>query len=129
MSKELKIILIINIVVALFYGILYLFLPEIVYALNEAPSFDPHFWRLWGGICITLGIIGIFGLLKGDWDYFKLLFLFVICFLFVTFIINITTAFYLSRTPINIIYHWIDNIVIILIAVLDAFFYWKEEKK
>jgi hypothetical protein len=129
MSKELKILLIINLVVALIYGILYLFLPEINFALNDAPYFDPHFWRLWGGTCVTLGIVGIIGLLKGEWDHFKLLFLFAIILLFATFIINITTAVYITRSATNLIFHWIDNVVIIVIALIDAIFYWREEKR
>lgn len=129
MSKGLKILLGINIIVALIYGIMYLFFPEIIYAINEAPYFDPHFWRLWGGVCMTLGIVAIFGLVKGDWIYFKLLFFFAICFLFVTFIINITTALYLPRSPVNLMYHWIDNIIIILIAIIDIIFYSREEKR
>jgi len=129
MSKGLKIILIINVVVALIYGFLYLFLPEINYALNDAPYFDPHFWRLWGGICVTLGIGGIIGLLKGDWDNFKLFFLFAITVLFVTFIINITTTLYITRSATNIIFHWIDNVVVLVMALIDAVFYWREEKK
>jgi len=48
-SKEMKFVLIINMIVAFAYGIMYVFLPEAVYALNDAPYFDPHYWRLFGG--------------------------------------------------------------------------------
>ncbi|MFW9820977.1 MAG: DUF4345 family protein [Candidatus Thorarchaeota archaeon] len=128
-SKEFKILLLINIVVAFVYGVLYTFLPNVVYSLNDAPYFDNHFWRLFGGVLIGIGITTLLGLKKGDWDSMKLYVLYAIIFLIITGIINVTSTIYITRSATNMIFHWIDNIVIIVFAVIDSFFYWKEEKK
>ncbi|MHA1468121.1 MAG: hypothetical protein ACTSP6_08600, partial [Promethearchaeota archaeon] len=62
MSKGLKIILYVDIVVAIYYGVLYLLLPEFYYQRNDAPVFDLHMWRLFGGTIFVLGIAGILAL-------------------------------------------------------------------
>jgi len=70
LSKFMKIVLIVSIIAALIYGILYLFVPDFYAGLNDPPAYDPHFWRLWGSICISLGIIGILGFVRNDWSQF-----------------------------------------------------------
>ena len=128
-SKEMKIVLIINMVVAVVYGIMYVFLPEIVYSLNDAPYFDPHFWRLFGGVLIAMGIPVLLGIIKGDWDYIKLFFLFAIIVLIILVLVNLTSNIYVTRSATNLVFHWLDTIVIIVMIVLDTFFYLREEKK
>jgi hypothetical protein len=128
-SKAFKILLLINVIVAFVYGILYTFLPNVVYSLNDAPYFDNHFWRLFGGVLIGIGITTSLGLKKGDWDSMKLYVLYAIIFLIITGLINITSTIYITRSLTNMLFHWLDNIVIIAFAIIDSFFYWKEEKK
>jgi hypothetical protein len=114
-SKFMKIVLIINIIAAFVYGIFYLFIPEIYANLVEASDYNDQFYRLWGGTCVSLGIFGILGLLRNDWDRFKMLFEFVILWLIITEIINFASFAYIVRTPANLASEWIDVIVIILI--------------
>ena len=128
-SKEMKIVLIINLIVGLIYGIMYVFLPEGVYALNDSPYFDPHFWRLFGGAILAIAIVALLGIIKGDWDHIKLFFLFAIIFLSITALLNITSIIYVTRSTTNLIFHWLDNIVIIAMVIIDTFFYLREEKK
>jgi len=121
--------LIVDIIVAFVYGILYVFLPHIVYSTNDAPYYDPHFWRLFGGVILGIGIVAVFALLKGDWDHIKFFIFYTIIFLIITGIINLTSAIYVTRSVINLGFHWLDNILIILLAILNAFFYIREGKK
>jgi len=128
-SKEMKIVLIINLIVAFVYGIMYVFLPEAVYSLNDAPYFDPHFWRLFGGVLIAMGIPVLLGIIKGDWDYIKLFFLFAIMLLIILVLVNLTSNIYLIRSATNLVFHWLDTIVMIVLVVFNTFFYLREEKK
>ena len=128
-SKEMKIVLIINMIVGLVYGIMYIFLPEGVYALNDAPYFDPHFWRLFGGALVAVGIGILLGIIKGDWDKIKLLFQFAFVFLIIIALVNLTSNIYVARSATNLIFHWLDTIVVILLLIFNAFFYFREEKK
>jgi len=128
-SKEMKIVLIINMIVAFVYGIMYLFLPEAVYSLNDAPYFDPHFWRLFGGVLIAMGIPILLGIIKGDWDYIKLFYLYAIISLSIMALVNLTSNIYVTRSATNLVFHWLDTIVMIVLIVFNAFFYLREEKK
>jgi len=128
-SKEMKIVLIINLIVAFVYGIMYVFLPDTVYSLNDAPYFDPHFWRLFGGALIAIGIPVLFGIIKGDWDYIKSLFQYAIILLIILAVVNLTSNIYVTRSATNLVFHWLDTIVIIVLAVFNTFFYLREEKK
>ncbi len=128
-SKEFKIMLIIDIIIAFIYGILYVFLPEIVYSMNDAPYFDPHFWRLFGGAILTIGIVAIYAFIKKEWNDIKSFVFYVLVFLIVIGIINITSAIYVTRSMTNLGFHWLDTILIILLAILNGFFYMRENKK
>ncbi len=129
MSREYKILLIVHIIVAFIYGIMYLFLPETVYSVNEAPFFDPHFWRLFGGILFAIGIAGIVGLKMGDWEKVKLLMLYAITFLIILILVNLTSNTYIIRTATNLVFHWLDTTVMIVLLIFDIFFYIREERK
>lgn len=129
MSKEYKIILLVNIIAAFIYGILYVFFPEFVYSGNDAPDFDPHFWRLFGGALLAVGIVGIYGFLRVDWDKIKLFMLYGIVILLIILLINLTSNIYVIRSATNLIFHWIDNVVIIILLITNVFFYMKENKK
>jgi hypothetical protein len=128
-SKLFKIILIIDVIVALVYGILYIFLPEVVFALNDAPFYDPHFWRLFGGAILSLGIGSILSLIIKEWEKIKLFFLTTIIFLIITAIGNISSALYTTRSIINLGFHWLDTILIIILVIVNGFFFLREEKK
>ena len=128
-SKEMKIVLIINMIVAFVYGIMYVFLPETVYSLNDAPYFDPHFWRLFGGALIAMGIPVLLGIINGDWDYIKLFFQYAIIALIIFVLVNVTSIIYVTRSATNLIFHWLDTIVMTVLIVFNTYFYLREEKK
>jgi hypothetical protein len=128
-SKEMKILLIINMIVGLVYGIMYAIFPEAIWALNDAPYFDPHFWRLFGGSLVATGIGILLGLLSKDWDKIKVFYQFAIVLLIIIALVNLTSNFYVVRSATNLIFHWLDNIVILALLVVNIFFYIREEKK
>ena len=128
-SKELKLMLVADVIVAITYGVLYVFAPNVVYSMNDAPYYDPHFWRLFGGVLIGIGVVAILAILNGDWDNIKMFLLYAIIFLLITGIVNLSSAAYATRSATNIVYHWIDNSVIIVFFVLNLLIYMREEKK
>jgi hypothetical protein len=129
MSKEYKIIVLVNIIAAFIYGILYVFFPDFLYSVNDAPYFDPHFWRLFGGALLAVGIVGLYGFLKVDWDEIKLFMLYGITILLVILLLNLISNTYVIRSATNLIFHWIDNVVIIILLIINVFFYMRENKK
>lgn len=127
LSKFFKIALVIDIIAAFVYGTIYLFIPDIYRVLVDAPAFDIHFWRLWGGTCISLGIFGVIGIIRNDWDYLKIIIEFVIVWLIITVIINFISL--PGRSLTNLASEWTDIIVIIVLIVLNIYAYFKENKK
>ncbi|MHA1196329.1 MAG: hypothetical protein ACTSRH_02690 [Promethearchaeota archaeon] len=127
-SKFMKIVLSINIFAAFIYGILYLFIPEFYSSLVDAPNYNPLFFRLWGATCTSLGIVGILAFLRNNWEQFKILFEFVILWLIIQDIVNLTSFSYLARSPTNIASQWTDIIIIILLIIIDIYAYLKENK-
>lgn len=129
LSKFFKIILIINMIAAFIYGILYLFIPEIFAGLVDAPAFDLHFWRLWGGTCVSLGIFGIIGYIRNEWSTFKVIIEFVILWLIITVIINFVGFADITRSPTNLISQWTDIIIILILIIIDIYAYLRENKQ
>lgn len=128
-SKEMKIVLVINMIVALVYGIIHLLFPESIHTLDDAPFFDPHFWRLFGGALTAIGIAFLLGLLKGEWNNIKVLSQLAIIYLIIIALVNLTSGIYLTRSITNEIFHLFDNIVTILLLILNIIFYLREEKR
>ena len=128
-SKMFKIMLLIDVIVAFVYGILYIFLPDVVYTLNDAPFYDPHFWRLFGGAILSLGFGSIISLIMKDWEKIKIFILTTLIFLIITAIGNISSVLYTSRSITNLGFHWLDTSLIIVLIILNGFFYLREDKK
>ncbi len=129
LSKLFKIVLIINIIAAFIYGILYLFIPEIYAVMIESPSFSLQFWRLWGVTCFILGIMGIIGLLRNDWTQIKILIEFSILWLLGMNILNIIFLFDPSHTTTSFTSEVTDVIIIFVLIVLDIYVYLRENKQ
>lgn len=125
-SKRMKLILIINTIAAFIYGFLYLVIPEILADLNDAPHFDPHFWRLWGGVCMVLGIFGLLMIKRAEWEGIKILWEFVIIWLIMIVIIDLMTMFTIHRSAVNFASELFDIIVIAALIVVDTYFYLQE---
>ncbi|MHA1669035.1 MAG: hypothetical protein ACTSV5_00500 [Promethearchaeota archaeon] len=128
-SKFMKVVFYINLIAAFIYGILYLFIPDLYASLIDTPAYDPHFWRLWGGTCLSLGIIGILGLVRNDWAQFKVIIELVILWLLISNILNLASFVYLTRSPTNAISELLDVIVIFFIIVLDTYALLQENKR
>jgi hypothetical protein len=128
-SKEMKIVLIINMFVALLYGITHLLFPEGIHSLDDAPYFDPHFWRLFGGALTAIGIAFLLGIINGEWNNIKILFQFAIIYLIVIALVNFTSNLYATRSATNEIFHLLDIIVTLVLLIIDIIFYQREVKK
>ncbi|MFW9938081.1 MAG: hypothetical protein ACFFD5_10560 [Candidatus Thorarchaeota archaeon] len=131
LSKFFKIVLLINVIAALFYGIVYLFIPEIFAVLIDSPAFSLQFWRLWGITCVSLAVFGVIGFIRNEWTTLKMLIEFVILWLILMEIVNIIylvdPAYTHSLTSFS--NELIDIIVIAFLIVLNIYAYLKENKR
>ena len=128
LSKGLKIILIVDIIVALYYGVLYLLLPEYYYQMNDAPAFDLHMWRLFGGTIFVLGIAGVLALKRGKWETMKPLMEVVILWLVMVAVLDIIWVFTASASPTYVRSISTTIFLLIILIIANIYFYWREEK-
>ena len=125
-SKRMKLLLIIDTICAFIYGFLYLVIPEILAALNDPTYYDPHFWRLWGGLCIVFGIFGILMIKRAEWEGMKILWEFVIIWLIMMILVNIMTMFMIRRSAVNFASELFDIILISVLIVVNTYLYLQE---
>ncbi len=129
MSKELKIILIIDIIVAVYYGILYLLIPEVYYRMNDAPAFDLHMWRLFGGTIFILGVCGVVALKRNEWEAVKPLMEVVILWLIMVAILDIIWVLSVAASPTYIRSISTTIVILIVLIAVNIFLYQRERNK
>ena len=125
-SKRFNILIIIHIIIAGVYGFIYLVLPEMFSKLSDAPNFDPHIWRLWGGTLLVLVIFGILMIKRAAWEKIKIFWEFVIIWLIMIFLIDIVALFAIPRSAVNISSQLVDIILIGILIIVDIYFYIQE---
>ena len=128
MSKGIKIILLVDIIVAIYYGVLYLLLPEFYYQRNDAPAFDLHMWRLFGGTIFVLGIAGIIALKRGEWETVKPIMEVVILWLIMVAVLDIVLLLTVSASPTYIRSTSTTIVLLIILIITNIYFYQREEK-
>lgn len=127
-SKELKIVIIVNAAAALIYGILQTFITEAYLTMVEQPTPDIHFTRIGGGTLLVLAIFGIYTVLKKDWEDFKLLFEFVIVYEIMLFILDIVYFATFTISATNFANSLIATILTAALIAVNIFFYLREQK-
>lgn len=127
-SKGLKIVLLVDIIVAIYYGVLYLLLPEYYSQRNDAPTFDLHMWRLFGGTIFVLGIAGIIALKRGEWEAVKPIMEVVILWLAMVALLDIIWVLSISASPTYIRSTSTTIILLIILVIVNIYFYQREEK-
>ena len=128
-SKNLKIVILVNVLAALIYGILQTFVTEAYLTMIEQPTPDVHFTRVGGGSLLVLAIFGIYAMLKKDWEDFKLLFEFVIGYEIMLFILDIVYFATFTISATNFTNTLIATILTAVLIAVNIFFYLKEQKK
>ena len=127
-SKEMKIVLIINAIIAFIYGFFYLIIPEIYRDLIDATYYDPGMWWTFGATCFLLGIFCLLVFMRKEWEKGKTFFEFALLWIIAELILNIVSIIVLpgsanakANTAFNIV-------LLIVIAVYSAYFYYRESK-
>jgi len=129
MSKEMKIVIIVNVIVAFIYGFLELIIPEIYYQLTDSPAFDIHTWRIVGGSFMVLGIFGIIAIIRADWEKVKITFELAIAYEILLLILDIVAYITITGSATWITGQIIATIIKIILIVINIYFYLREEKR
>jgi len=128
LKKGLKIILIVDIIIACYYGVLYLLIPELYYQTNDAPWFDLQLWRLFGGTLFVLAIVGIVALKRGEWGSVKPIMEVVILWLIMVVLLDIVLVLTVSVSATYFRSITTTIILLIVIIIINIYFYQRERK-
>jgi len=129
MSKEMKIVIIVNVIVAFIYGFFQLIFPEIYYQLTDAPATDVLALRVCGGALVVLGIFGIIAIIRADWEKVKIAFEIAIAYEIILLIIDIVGYITVTGSADWITGQIIATIIKIVLIVINIYFYLREEKR
>jgi hypothetical protein len=127
-SKNMKIMLLVDAIAGFIYGVFYLIIPELYSVIIDSPNFDAQFWRLWGATCIAFGIFCLMAIKRAEWEEIKILVELGILWLILTVVVNFITLATVRLSWTAYASQWFDNIIIIVLIVANCFFYMKESK-
>jgi hypothetical protein len=127
-SKEVKIVLSINAIIALIYGFMYLIIPDVTNALTDGPYYNPHFYQLFGATCFALAIIALLAVKRAEWEYVKTILELGIVWLILVLIVNLWSFAYMPYSSTAIVSQTFDIIVVIIIIIVDIWVYLRESK-
>jgi hypothetical protein len=127
-SKEVKIVLSINAIVAIIYGFMYMIIPDITNKLNDTPYYNPHFYQLFGATCFALAIIALIVVKRGEWEGIKTILELGIIWLVLVLIVNLWSFAYMPYSATAIASQVFDIIIVIIIIIVDIWMYLRESK-
>ncbi len=127
-SKEVKIVLIINAIAALIFTFLYLVIPETYASLVDPLVFDPYYWRAFGGTLLVLAIMALIALKRAEVEQVKFIIEFAILWCVVILALNIWELIVLPLSPTYTQTTWFDSIILIVLIILNAYFYNRDLK-
>jgi len=127
-SKEIKVVCIINAIIASFYGFLYLIIPDIYRYMIDSLWYDPGMWRIFGATCFVIAIFNLLAIKRAEWDEAKVILEFGILWLILVLIINIWSFVALPGSATAKATTMSNNIVLIVLIGYNVLFYYRETK-
>ena len=128
LSKEVKIVFIINAISAFIYAFLFLVIPDIYVQITEAAMYNPITYRQLGASMLILGIGTVLAIKRDDFEKAKLFWEIGILWVILMLIIGIWGAFAFPGTATAQADTWTGNTVLIVLTVLNLYVYYRETK-
>ena len=124
-TKNLKIVLVINAVIDLCFAFFYLAISQLYLSLIEWPFYDPYYSWAFGGIFLILSIFILLSLKQNNWEKIKTILQVLIAWQLMILVLNVISLILIPSPIISIITIWIYNITLILLVIANILFYMK----
>lgn len=123
LSKEAKIMYLVNAIASFIFTVLFLVIPEIYANLINPPEFCAISWRQLGGSLLVLGVFSVVGLLRKEWEHVRIVWELGILWLIVLLCIDFWGMVAIAGS--------FDYTVIVelILVVVNIFFYIRERGK
>jgi len=130
LSKETKLVVMINVIIAFIYAFLFLIIPEAYKQMTNTPelTYSPITWRQLGASILVLGIGGVLVIKRADWDKAKIFWEISIIWLILMFIIEIWGMIAYPPSAIALANDVVATIVLIVLILLNIWVYYRESK-
>ena len=128
LSKEVKIVFIMNAIPCFIYAFLLLVIPDTYAQVNEEAIYNPISYRQLGASILILGIGNILAIRRDDLEKAKLFWEIGIIWVLLMLIIGIWGAFAIPGTAAAQASTWIGNTILIVLLVLNIYLYYRETK-
>lgn len=126
-TKNLKILLLINAIIGIGFAFFYLAVPFWYLSLIQWPFFDPYYSWAFGGIFLILSSFILYTIKKGDWGRCKTVYEITIAWEILILVLNIMTLIFIQAPLDSIITNWIYNIIFIVLTSLNISIYNKNK--
>ncbi|MFX0011430.1 MAG: hypothetical protein ACFE9R_14045 [Candidatus Hermodarchaeota archaeon] len=121
-TKKLKIVSIVNIIIALSCVFFYLVVPYYYLSIIEWPFFDPYYSWAFGGIFLILSSFLLKSIIQNHWEKLKSVLEILIAWYLLILILNIVSLVFIPTPLTTIIILWISNLLFITLSGLTIYF-------
>ena len=126
MTKNLKILLLINAIIGLGFAFFYIVIPHLYLSLIYWPYFDPYHSWAFGGVFLILSSFILYSIKKDDWGRCKTVYEISIAWQILILVINIVSLIFIPAPIDSIMTTWIYNIIFIILIVINLKYYSKK---
>lgn len=125
-TKNLKILLLINAIIGLGFAFFYLAVSHLYLSLIQWPFYDPYYSWAFGGVFLILSSFILFTIKKDNWERGKTVFEIIIAWQIMILVLNILSLIFIPAPIDSLISTWFFNIIFIILIVVNIHFYNKK---
>jgi hypothetical protein len=121
-TKKLKILSIIYIILGLSSAFFYLVVPHYYLSFIEWPFFDPYYSWAYGGIFLIISLFLLRSIIQNHWERLKFVLEATIAWQLLILILNVITLVFIPLPIFTIIFIWISNLLFIILTGVSIYF-------
>ncbi len=125
-TKNLKVLLLINAIIGLCLSFFYLAVPLLYLSLIQWPFYDPYYSWAFGGVFLILSMFILFTIQQDDWGKCKTVFEITIAWQIMILLLNILSLIFIPAPIDSLITTWIYNMIFIILIVVNIYFHNKQ---
>ncbi|TFG22647.1 MAG: hypothetical protein EU532_14215 [Promethearchaeota archaeon] len=126
LSKNMKILFIVDAIICSIYAIFYLIIPETFLQIVEYAYFDPVYWRHFGATALVIGLFCVIAVRRAKWEEVKVILEIGIVWVISILGIAIWEYFFIPATVIGKINTLFVIILLIVVICINIYLYIQE---